>query len=588
MARIYRFMDYQLDLNRLELRRQGESVPLPKLSYRALQVLVEAAPEVVGFDELMTRVWGPDRVITPENLSQRIRILRRSLGDSAKKPTFIEVVRGRGVRFIATVHSAAQGTSGSWLESEALWDLQDACSLAVPAFQESRVDPQSSNVSRSLHSEILNALAQHDRLKVSAQDQLQDVNYALEGLVRVTGSNFKLSLKLARVSDGIYLWSETFEAPMEDLVSSESTIATNVNINVRSKMLVDVMEQNSELWPAAFAGIKSEAVLLYIKALQTRYTNVLHGPFGAKPAMGLLERAIEVDNSFSAAHGVLASTARQRHYAGVMALADAKQCIERSLRGLEALGQSVNPFMAGQIHTSIDLDYQKAEDSLTLAIEKIPDTTAWAYYFLASIAAAEGMTTRANRLLERAGRHRPRLDSEQAEFDVCVGFLHTICGNYDLADGFFEKSLNTQISTRGRQVPLRFKAMNCVARGDGADIAPILEELWSQTGHTHPELLAFLIARRGEKERAKRLLLEAPQSRGARLHLILGWMAVDEEERAIEMIREAIREQDQIVVISLRLAAFWNPLRQHSAFNSLLDELDEITVHTREYIATSR
>jgi len=98
----YKFSDLSLDVQRVELTRQGETIALPKLSYDLLVALVEAAPALLSQAELMTIVW-PDRVIGDETLKQRVKLLRKSLGDDANEPLYIEAIRGQGYRLIPEV-----------------------------------------------------------------------------------------------------------------------------------------------------------------------------------------------------------------------------------------------------------------------------------------------------------------------------------------------------------------------------------------------------------------------------------------------------------------------------------------------------
>ena len=111
---IYRFADLQLDTGRRLLTRNGQAVNLTNLCFEVLKVLVEAAPDLVSHDELINRVWGPNRVVTPENLAQRIHILRDSLGDDAANPTYIEGVRGQGFRLIPKVEADASKPETDW------------------------------------------------------------------------------------------------------------------------------------------------------------------------------------------------------------------------------------------------------------------------------------------------------------------------------------------------------------------------------------------------------------------------------------------------------------------------------------------
>jgi TolB-like protein/DNA-binding winged helix-turn-helix (wHTH) protein len=100
---IYGFSDLKFDLDRRQLSRDGQPVKLTKLNFRMLRTLVEAAPALVRHDDLITAVWGENRIITPENLMQRMKTLRQSLGDDAANPTYIEGIRGQGFRLIPAV-----------------------------------------------------------------------------------------------------------------------------------------------------------------------------------------------------------------------------------------------------------------------------------------------------------------------------------------------------------------------------------------------------------------------------------------------------------------------------------------------------
>ena len=97
------FADLRLDTGQRRLSRNGRTLKLSKLSFDFLRVLAEAAPNLVDHEELIERVWGPGRVVTPENLAKRVLLLRNALGDDAAAPRYIEVVRGQGLRLIPPV-----------------------------------------------------------------------------------------------------------------------------------------------------------------------------------------------------------------------------------------------------------------------------------------------------------------------------------------------------------------------------------------------------------------------------------------------------------------------------------------------------
>jgi TolB-like protein/DNA-binding winged helix-turn-helix (wHTH) protein/Tfp pilus assembly protein PilF len=103
--------DLVVDAGRHEVYRQSEKIDLPRLSYRLLLALVEASPRVVSQDELIERVWA-GRITTPETITQRIKLLRKALGDDASSPRYIGLVRGEGYRLLVDVEELPPEDAG--------------------------------------------------------------------------------------------------------------------------------------------------------------------------------------------------------------------------------------------------------------------------------------------------------------------------------------------------------------------------------------------------------------------------------------------------------------------------------------------
>ena len=98
-SELYEVSDLVIDVARQRVTRADVEVALPKLSFELLLVLIRAAPGVVSNDELMTRVW-PGLVVSPETVSQRVKLLRDVLGDDPRAPRYIAGLRGRGYRLL--------------------------------------------------------------------------------------------------------------------------------------------------------------------------------------------------------------------------------------------------------------------------------------------------------------------------------------------------------------------------------------------------------------------------------------------------------------------------------------------------------
>jgi DNA-binding winged helix-turn-helix (wHTH) protein/Tfp pilus assembly protein PilF len=86
--------------------RGGEEVRVEPRVMDVLVYLAERAGEVVAKEELAERVWE-GRYVSDEVLTVTIYALRKALGDSARRPRYVETVSRRGYRWIAPAEAAA-------------------------------------------------------------------------------------------------------------------------------------------------------------------------------------------------------------------------------------------------------------------------------------------------------------------------------------------------------------------------------------------------------------------------------------------------------------------------------------------------
>lgn len=102
------FGDFELDPETAELRKLGEIVPLRPLAARALMLLVRRAGRLTSREDLRQALWADSFLDWNQALNQCIRQIRRTLGDSAETPIFLETVHHRGYRFVAEVTSGLE------------------------------------------------------------------------------------------------------------------------------------------------------------------------------------------------------------------------------------------------------------------------------------------------------------------------------------------------------------------------------------------------------------------------------------------------------------------------------------------------
>jgi TolB-like protein/DNA-binding winged helix-turn-helix (wHTH) protein len=298
---IYEFSDLTLDLDRHLLTRGGQPINLTKLSFKVLQALVQAAPALISHDDLIDQVWGPKRVITPDNLSQRMKTLRQSLGDDPNQPIYIEGVRGEGYRLVPEVkiptaqtssRSSRKPLSSRFLVSLVVLALalgfivfdkfvldpvedeqiaqsarheghaaarsesHDDKSIAVLPFVNMSDDAGNEYFSDGLSEELLNLLARIPELKVAARTSSFSfkekdleiteiasrlkVAHVLEGSVRKHGNQLRITAQLIQADNGYHLWSETYDRQLDNVFQIQEDIAIAVVDALRITLLSEV------------------------------------------------------------------------------------------------------------------------------------------------------------------------------------------------------------------------------------------------------------------------------------------------------------------------------------------------------------
>jgi TolB-like protein/DNA-binding winged helix-turn-helix (wHTH) protein len=98
----YQAGDLVIDVGRQQVKRGDAEIPLPRLSFDLLVALAKVYPRMQTIDQLMDTVWSP-AVVNPETVSQRVKLLRHSLGDDPNHPRYVVGIRGRGYRMGAPV-----------------------------------------------------------------------------------------------------------------------------------------------------------------------------------------------------------------------------------------------------------------------------------------------------------------------------------------------------------------------------------------------------------------------------------------------------------------------------------------------------
>jgi DNA-binding winged helix-turn-helix (wHTH) protein len=108
-SRFLCFGNFQFDLQREILFRDGAKLRLPGKVYQTLLTLLEKPGEVVTREVLREKLWPEGTFVNYDaNVNTTVNKLRLALGDSSERPSFIETIPRLGYCFVGRVERRDQ------------------------------------------------------------------------------------------------------------------------------------------------------------------------------------------------------------------------------------------------------------------------------------------------------------------------------------------------------------------------------------------------------------------------------------------------------------------------------------------------
>jgi len=195
----------------------------------------------------------------------------------------------------------------------------DPRSIAVLPFVNMSSDEEQEWFSDGLTEEILNSLARTPDLLVAARTSAfkfkgsgEDiptiaaslgVAHILEGSVRSSGDQLRVTAQLIRASDGFHLWSQTYDRNPEDVIAIQEEIAIEIAIALETAMDPEALASMVSSGTSSVAAFNA-----YLQGMaygaSTLSTGDIYAFLGARDNF---ERAVEIDPDFSMAYWRLAT-----------------------------------------------------------------------------------------------------------------------------------------------------------------------------------------------------------------------------------------------------------------------------------------
>jgi len=248
---VFLFEGFRLDRRGGGLFRRDERgvfVPMA-IGSRALDLLsmlVERPGDLISRDAIIAAVW-PSTVVADNNLNMQIATLRRVLDQSRAGGSCIQTVAGRGYRFTGEVMSvAAVPRSDAPVLPLSGINPRPRLSIVVLPFANLSDDREqqyfadgitedlTTDLSRIVDSFVIsrNTAFTYRNKSVDTKQIGRElgVRYVLEGSVRRSGNQLRVTAQLIDAENDAHLWAERFAGDTGDLFALQNEITSRIAV----------------------------------------------------------------------------------------------------------------------------------------------------------------------------------------------------------------------------------------------------------------------------------------------------------------------------------------------------------------------
>jgi DNA-binding winged helix-turn-helix (wHTH) protein/TolB-like protein/Flp pilus assembly protein TadD len=473
----------QPSLNRLA--RGDQVAPLQPRFMDLLVCLANTPGKVVSKEEILDEVWGKE-FVSEGTLTHAVAVIRQTLGDDVRRPTYIETIPTRGYRLIAPVTAVeedappakvSQGIDGrrhgfrrvllplaglalavaaiTWLIFRGLPSSGHGSANAevkrIVVLPFENLGPSAQEyVASGITDDITTRLAAARGLGVISRTSAEfvaksdeptkkmgadlAVDYVLEGSVHWEGARkedarVRINAQLIRVRDDTHLWVGSYEPSFAQIFDASTAIAAQVihQLGVR----VGAPEQ-SRL--TARPSANPDAYQAYLCGL--RYQD-LESREQLGMAVAMFERAVKLDPTFALAYAELSIAHSRMNQLGFdptsERLVEAEKAARRALSLRPDLPEA--HLAMGVLYYLGRHDYARALEEFNVAASGLPNNPAL-LGFIADVHRRQGKWADAWAEIDRANSLDPRNYGVALQLGDTLMFLR----EYQRADAAFQRA----------------------------------------------------------------------------------------------------------------------------------------------------
>ena len=408
------------DLKGETLHRNGDAIALRPQTFAVLRHLVENANRLVSKAELLEAVWGA-AAVTDDSLVQCIHEIRRALGD--ERHAVLATVSRRGYR-LSLERDDESPLSGP--------------SIAVLPFANMSGDEPHDYFADGLVQDIITNLSKIPGLFVIARNSSfgfrgketdvrtiaaeLGVRYLLQGSVRQSAGRLRINAQLVDGASAAHVWADRFEGAATDVFDLQDRLTEQI------VGCIEPSVRRAEIERARRKRTESlDAYDLYLRALPHAHTNT---PVETDKALQLLERSIELQPDYVAAHGYAAWCYEQRYLRDGFDPADKAAALRHADIALGINSDDPQAMSIGAfVRANLTRDYDAAVEVLDRALA-LNHNSALAFGFSALVSAHSERHQRSVEHAHKALRLSPLDDPLNYHPYCALALTHLFAGAF--------------------------------------------------------------------------------------------------------------------------------------------------------------
>jgi TolB-like protein len=237
---VCRFGLFALDLHRGTLAREGRPIAVGAKGLALLRALLQAPGQALGKSALMEAAWSGS-IVEESNLTVQIAALRKLLGPQPDGSDWIVTVPRVGYRFSGSVRSSDLGAGGGEAtEERSKASVERSSILVLPLANASG----NKKLADGITDDVITALTRfrwfrvigrstsfvYKGKSVSSKQIAEElgVRYVLEGSVRRSGHQVRVSAQLVDAASASQIWAERYEMELTEAFAIQDAIAERV------------------------------------------------------------------------------------------------------------------------------------------------------------------------------------------------------------------------------------------------------------------------------------------------------------------------------------------------------------------------